>query len=261
MSAPDLDTVSIVISIASALAFVVVGYVVGRPRASREARAGTRAFRLWWYGLGGISVFTPLMSVLDLIPSATHLYGVRIFLLEALLIILVVAVGALLYYLLMVYFGKTWVIWPVATYCLVVLSWLGYVVLVADPVAYGPQCPMQSFCYAASPAGTASGAWLGVAFSIPIILGILGYFALFFQVEQRVQRRRIAMVAASLFVWFAIGLLAPFIMVNAGAAGQAEPLSQWTVWSRVISPLVSLTAALVILWAYRLRPRGASAPS
>ncbi|MEA3189664.1 MAG: hypothetical protein QOD77_246 [Thermoplasmata archaeon] len=225
------------LAIPTAAVYMTVGFVVGRREVSREARPANLAFQAWWHGLAALTLFTPLIWLLDVLGVGG--FELRLYLVEVLLLALVVAIACLVYYLLYVYTGKAWVMWPVAGYHLLAMAWLSQLITIGQPVAYGSACPDAGFCYQNDIMDSSAAQWIGVILVLPIVLSALAYFALFFRMESRAQKYRIAMVAGALFVWFGSSLVASVLDAAANDA--------WTLASN----LIGLGAALLILAAYR----------
>lgn len=250
----DLSWVRLTLGLAGTVVYCLVGIEIGRRRTSREGIPGMRAFQFWWFGLALLTIFTPLTATLDAF-TVGDLLTLRIFLLHLVILVLMLAIGGLLYYLLYVYVGKPWVIWPVVAYAFLEAAWILTVISQAHIIGYGPGCPSGGYCYERPVAGSTASTLLSLTFSVPILLATLGYFSLYFRVETPVQRRRVAMVAGALFLWFGAGIVASFIygnFENADGVVERIALNRSPYWTFVVSPLVSLSAALVIYWAYRL---------
>lgn len=250
----SLDWVRLLLGFVGTLAYTMVGITIGKRRISDEAVLGMRAFQAWWFGLAVLTLFAPLMNLLDLLPADANLLTVRIFLLEAVLVLLMLAVGGLVYYLFYVYVGKRWVVWPVAAYAFAELVLLQTIIVQAHPIDYGAHCPGGGFCYEHEFSGTPLASVLSYSLTVPILIGAVAYFALFFRVEERAQKRRVAMVAGALVFWFGSSFLASLIkgrFETTEGSGAEVSLNEWVYWRSVVSPLISLTAALIIYLAYR----------
>lgn len=254
--APDLTVYRMGLALAATVVYVAVGVVVGRRQVSRESLVANRSFQAWWFGLAVITLFNPLMVFLDGLETQTgkSYFSFRLLLFQFILVGIILAIGCLVYYLLYVYSGRTGVFWPVAAYHLVILAWLMFLIANAHPQDYGPHCPQQSWCYEKEFAGTPAARWIGLSIILPIVLSAVAYFALFFRVEGRAQRYRIAMVGGALLFWFGSSLVAQFIrgnFENANGVVTDITLNQWVYWSQIISPTISVLSALAILLAYR----------
>lgn len=239
------------LAVPAVIIYCMVGYVVGQRDVSRDAKAANRAFQVWWYGLAGLTVFTPLLYFMDQAGITT--LSIYLVMLEFLLLLIVVAIGCLVYYLLYVYFGRNWIFWPVAVYHVLLMTWLFYIITAAHPTAYGKGCPNFGVCWEHDFTGGAASTWLGISLVLPIVLATLAYFALFFRVETRMQRYRIAMVAGALLVWFGLSLVSSIVKgdyVNLDGVVRHGALSTWNYWT-IISNVVSLVASFTIYLAYR----------
>ncbi|MHB8632918.1 MAG: hypothetical protein ACYDBQ_02965 [Thermoplasmatota archaeon] len=253
---PYLPPLRLLIAAASAVVYVFVGFAVARRKPSKETLVALRAFQVWWFGLAVLTLFNPLMSLIDAVAGTGGAFGLRLYLLQFVLVGIMVAIGCLVYYLLFAYLGRSWVIWPTAAYVLIIMCWLMYIITVAHPLSYDPTC--NGFCYEHDVSGQATSSWLGIALAVPVILATAAYFALYFRVDTAVQKRRAAFVALGLFVWFGstlVGSVWKGTFETASGTTTYAPLSQWVYWSYLLSPLISLLASLVILVAYRLGAR------
>jgi len=257
--APDLTWIRLLLGVVGTVVYFLVGVTVGQKRTAKESAPGIRAFQLWWFGLATLTLFAPLMKALDVVTGTTGLLTFRIFLLEMLIILLMLAVGGLLYYLVYVYTGAAWTLWPVALYVLVETAWLVTIIDQAHITGYGPDCPGEAFCYERDLSGTSASTILSLSLVLPILLATIAYFALFFRVDQRVQKVRVAMVAGSLALWFGSSLVASLIQgtfeTMDGTVARTT-LSQSLYWTSIVSPMIGLAASLVIYWAYNLRAPG-----
>jgi hypothetical protein len=227
---------------ASAVVYCLVGLAVGRRNVSGEARVANRMFQLWWFGLATLTLYTPLFFFLGLLHLDT--LGVAVFLVEGVLLLLVVALAGLVYYLLYVYSGKTVVAWPVAIYHFVMAAWLQWLLIDAHPYAFvaPPGGGPKEFLYEHDFTGQPAQVWLGILLVLPVLLSAIAYFLLYFQVEGRTAKYRIAVVSGALVVWFGSGIVATLV-----------GLSQSPAW-QFASMTISLASSLMILMAY-LPPR------
>jgi hypothetical protein len=256
--APDLTALRLVLALLAVTVYAGVGYVVGKRQVSLSLVPANRAFQTWWYGLALISLFFPAMTLLTYAEAATGMdfFALRLFLFELILIGIVVAIGCLVYYLLYVYTGRTGVFWLVGVYHLLLLAWLLQIITLGRPFDYDPgnaACP-SGWCYENDFAGTPTARMLSVGLLLPILLGAIAYFGLYFRVQEPEQKYRVAVVAGSLFLWFGTGLAASFIMGDfETAAGVVErvQLSQWVYWAQIVAPLNGLVASILIFLAYR----------
>lgn len=247
-----LLTLRAALALLAVLVYTTVGVVLGRRQLSAEARPANRAFQAWWFGLAGLSLFNPLMYMM--VRSGVEDLQVYVALFEFLIVAVVAAVGCLVYYLLYVYTGRSWVFWPVAVYHVLILTWILTVITQAHPVDYGEGCPNLGFCYEKDFNGTPASRWIGASLVLPILIATVGYFALYFRVDAPVQRYRIALVSGALLVWFGTSLTGSLVQgdyqnLEHELRTQA-PLSQWRYWSLVTST-VGLLAAVTVLLAYR----------
>lgn len=260
--ATPLEWTRLALGIMGAVVYILVGTAVGGRPTSLDAKLGMRAFQTWWFGLATLTLSGPLFFIMDAAWPDGQAFGFQIFVLNLVIIILVAALAGLLYYLLFVYTGNHAVLWPVLAYALLMTAWLVTLIMQANPIGYGEGCENGGFCYEHKPTGESTSLLLSLSLFVPILLATCAYFLLYFRVTEPLQRRRIAMVAGALLGWFGTSLAASLITIqaaNADGVVETMRLNNWPYW-RVISSLVSLAAALVILWAYRLQDRRRDLP-
>jgi hypothetical protein len=232
------------IAVAASLAFAFVGRAVGRRRTEGADRVAQQMFQFWWYGLALLTLNTPLTYAMDRFGVGGFETDYLLF--QMVIVVLVAMVGALVYFLLYVYTGRPGVAWPIAIYNLVLLAWLEALLGWAQPnCCVGTPSPggSENVLYVHQLQENPQTVWLGLALLGPIVVGAVAYFALFFRVEQRIQKFRVAVVAASLVLWIGSSLVA-------SVTGLSRPdAPSYQVW-QLASQLIGLTAATMILVAY-----------
>ncbi|MFA5944094.1 MAG: hypothetical protein WC876_06480 [Candidatus Thermoplasmatota archaeon] len=237
---------SIGLAIASTIVYAAVGYQVGRRAGAPADRLAMRMFQAWWFGLAGLSAFTPLVAILGLFDADT--YGLMLILIQALLIIVFAAIAGLVYYLLYLYTGKRWVIGAVMVYFLVMIVWLEYILLAADIDGYGvpPDGGMKTFLTADGErikTDPLQGLVFGLLIAIPPILSAIAFFLLYFKTTMAEQKYRIAMISASLVVWFGSSLVGTI-------TGLSNNPSTQEAW-RLANGSVALCASAAVYLAYK----------
>lgn len=245
-----LDLVRAVIAVASVIVFCLVGLAVGRRKVSPEGRLANGMFQIWWYGLGSLTLITPLGLILKLLRLDT--FDVYLFLIQALLLLLFVAVAGLVYYLVYLYTGQRWWLAPIMIFYGLMQAWLGWIFVKMHPYGYGipppgTACPNTS---TTTPAfldahgnPVCGDQTIGLVFSgallIPVILAAVFYFLLLFRTPEPISRYRIAVVSSAIGLWFTSSLVASIAGLN-----------RYDLWS-IVSALISLSAAVAVLMAYR----------
>ena len=218
--------------------YALVGRAVhGRP-VGPEARIARDSFAWWWYLLAIITAIAALATGVTALQLWT-LDALVVFT-QALLVTIMVALAALLYYFLYLLTGKRGAWKPIAAaYGLYTLAVLWYI-QVAHPVAIAYGTWGASLEYANdlsdSPAATA----LGLLLLAPVLLGALGYFGLFFRVHDRSQRFRIATLAGAFIFWFGSSIVASYVLNITDNA-----------WWRLLSNGIALLASYVVYIGYR----------
>jgi hypothetical protein len=238
--------ISIGLALASAVVYSAVGFQVGRRPASPDAELAKRMFQAWWYGLAGLSLFTPLVAILAVLRLDG--FTLMMVLIQGLLILVFAAIAGLVYYLLYLYTGKRWVLGAVLVYFLVMLVWLEVLLTSAHITAYGvppgggaktflgpdgqriATDPLQSLVF-------------GLLVAVPPLLSALAFFLLYFRIDGLEQKYRIAVVSASLVVWFGSSLVGTIT----GLSYRVDTQQAWMVTSSV----VSLCAATAVYLAYK----------
>jgi hypothetical protein len=206
-----------------------------RRMADRGAQRATRAFAAFWLVLS----FDALLGALQLLVGSTGLASGTFLAVVQIAIYASVAVmmTGLLHYLIYLFTGREWVLWPVAAfYALVFLQGL-QMTLASRPIGFRMTRWTGVVTYATPP--TRVGAVvLGVAFLLPPILGALAYGAFVFKVKGATQRYRVALVSLGIFVWFLTSLVIQLKTIEDSDALQAS------------GRLITLASILVVVAAY-----------
>ncbi|MES2155064.1 MAG: hypothetical protein V4510_08010 [bacterium] len=237
---------SIVLAVASAIVYIAVGVQVGRRPASPDAQLAKRMFQAWWYGLAGLSLFTPFVAILA--QLGLDKYDIMLVLIQALLVVIFAAIAGLVYYLLYLYTGRNWVLGAVVAYFLVMLVWLEYILVAAHIASYGvpPDGGSKTFLDAAGQrikSDPLQGILFGLLVAVPPLLSAVAFFLLFFRVDGREQKYRIAVVSASLVVWFASSLTGTLTGLSSNPATQQS-------W-QLLNMVIALAAATAVYLAYK----------
>lgn len=229
-------TLSVVISLVTAVVYGYVGYRMSQRQVVGDARLAHQMFVLWWAALSASSLLSALMVTLyklDALPlwlyqSITQLS----------LLLIIVALLGLLFYLVYLYTGnRSSLGWMVVVYVLFyaalvgLIQWLGAPEALTDDGWTIVQDPQPDLPDAVS--------WAFLIFLLGPQLGAsFAYLRLYKHARTPTQRYRIAVVSGSILVWFGSSLLA--------SAAQLEESLWWQMFSRLLSVL----ASLAILAAY-----------
>lgn len=224
-------------SVVSALVYFQVARVVAMRSVSADASLAATGFRLWWAALAGSTLLGSLDELIAVFGEPP--LGLLIAVGHISLALTCVALWGLLYYLLYLFTGRRRLWMPLAAfyavYFFVLFGWL----LGAD--ATGVEVGRWSVDVSYAKDLADSVLWLPVlAFLLlPQILGSIAYFTLYWRVEERSQKFRVAVVSWSIIIWFG----------SAGVASLSE-FGQEDLW-QVTSRFIGLAAAGAILAAYR----------
>lgn len=216
--------------------YAYVGRRVGRRTVSKDARLALTLFSTWWYALAASSLVSASQVLLyqgnALDPQVFAVLG------QINLLLIMVALWGLLYYLIYVYTGSKKALLPLSLF----YGAFYVVLLFLFPLSAPERLTDDGWSVSAEPAvelSTAAGLILVLVLIGPQILAGVAYFRLYFTVEDRSQRYRIALVSWSIIVWFGLAIVASV----AGVGDQ--------VWWQLTSRLLGLAAALTILAAYQ----------
>ncbi|MBI2078838.1 MAG: hypothetical protein HYT80_10810 [Euryarchaeota archaeon] len=224
-------------SLLNGLVFLFVGREIAKRTLTGDERLANWAFVSWWYTLGGLSVIGGLFTL----SAAYRLPNLAFYLVFLYVAIagLCVGIAGLGYYLLYVYTGtKTWLYAVVAFngFYLVYLLWLIYA---ANPLSIELSGWGTKVVYERDPQTFPYVRPILLVWFVPLVLAAFAYMSLLLKVKLPLQRYRIAMVSATMAVWFGSSVVASALRIS------SEP--SWMIVSRVIS----LGAALLVFAAFR----------
>jgi hypothetical protein len=222
--------------IAAAIYAAVARMLAARPEEAHAVQA-RQAFAAWWYVLAGLSLLGAASDLVSMADAWT--LPLLVALTQVVLLVILMAFAALLYYLLYLYTGwaDSWK-WIGVAY-LLFWGFLVYLVALFQPDGLEPGLINPQLHYVHDPKGSAAAAALGLLLLLPIIAGAIGYFTLYFRAKEPTQRYRIAVVSLSIVLWFSFSLV-----------GSIAGVSQSLPWV-LLSRLVSLAAAACVYAAYR----------
>ncbi len=219
------------------LLYFIVGRAVLDPTATRPERQARSAFGLWWFCL---AAFTARGAVNNLMAaSGVHDTAIYASLQYIGLTFLFVGLAGLMYYLLYLYTGRSWVIYPISIFYGLFLLVGFYVTTLGGAAAIEAGRWNVELVSAHDPNPLLIGILQGVLI-VPLIIAVLLYFLLYFMVDTAMQKQRILLVGGALLFWF-------------GTAGIATAvnLTEADAWG-FVRHLIALIAAGIILYAFTL---------
>jgi hypothetical protein len=220
---------------ATAALLARVGVVLVEKRARRDAGGALAAFAAWWFAVALLLVVYGVMHAaagLGWEDLTTYLALVYVS-----IPLTCAGLGALLYYLLYVFTGSRRLVAPLAAAYGALLLWILYYFTASGPMGVDAQPWSMRFVYANDPGGFPLAATVALMIG-PHVLATAWYMLLFFRVEDKTARYRIALVTGALLTWFMSTLFASEMhVVQDSTLGLA---------SRVLG----LAAAIAVLLAY-----------
>lgn len=227
------------LALAAACVYAYVGARLGQRPVSADARLAAQAFSVWWMGLAAITAVGGLQSLAGYVDTTdlavfTTLSYVNLLVISA-------ALWGLLYYLVYLFTGSRRALGPITAFYAATYVGLVYMVTYNDPIGVTVGRWGTTIQYANPLSSTLTGI---VVFLIllPPMIGAIAYGTLYFRVKERTTRYRIALVSASIIVWFG--------SVALGSLLGLSSLDWWQLFTRFLG----LAAAFGILLAYRPPP-------
>lgn len=226
---------SALVSLVIATVYMIVGRrLLGRP-VQGEARDAMFLFATWWFALAA-------MMFLDVVEIAIASFGVRslgLFTAVAYvnLFLTCLALIGLLYYLAYLFTGWTGILPGVIVFYTTLFLAIIYTLSQAGPAGVSIGAWTVSLTYATALGGPWVQALLFMLL-IPPMLGAIGYLTLLRKVQAPTQRYRIALVSASILMWFGSVYGASLLGVSDAA------------WWPVASSAIGLVGAVTIWAAY-----------
>lgn len=223
----------------SGFVFLYVGYVTSRRPGAGADREALHAFGWWWYGLAGLNFYAAVVNPF----VAANLVDLDLYVtfLLAVLFVLCVALWGLSYYLIYLFSGDRRWRTPLAILFAGYAVWITYLVIAANPNGYTVTRWGARIDYEYEWGGSV-GRILGLLLFGPIIIGALGYLSIYFRVEGRQPRYRIAIVALTMLLWFGSSIVASWSGFN-----------RWEWWP-LVNRFISLSGAVMVLAAYKPPP-------
>lgn len=218
--------------------YFLVGRVVLARRPTGDGRPAATSFAVWWFTLAALTSG----GMVDYIVRNTVHWTLATFLAytQLLLLTIVIAVGALLYYLVYLFTGRRQAWQPIAVGYILFYIAILYYFAIAEPVAVVEGDLRTKMRYDNDLTDSALATVLGTLLVAPPLLAAIGYFSLFFRVPERSQRFRIGAVGGAFIIWFGATLV----------VGQLTDWSETTSW-RIASQVIALGAASLVYIAFR----------
>lgn len=235
MSTATLVT-GVVVTLATAAVLAYVGRLTLHRRVSPRASEARTAFAAWWWAAAAVLAVGALHTLAGL--AGVRAVDLHVLLLHVRAVPLAVAVWGLLFYLLYVYTGRAWLRWPVAAYAIAFYVYFLVYIELAGPWRV-EVTPWEVRVLAIEPAAPAATLALGLLLGAPLTLASVLYGSLYFRLEERTQRFRVALVS--------LAFAALFATILVGFALRLETRT----WFPLLYQVPSLVAALVVLFAHR----------
>lgn len=230
---------STLLSLATGALYGYVGWRLSRRQVEGPSRLALGLFTTWWASLAVISVAGALVR-LGVAAGAVSfpLYLTYVYLS---LLLLCLALWGLLYYLVYLLTGSRRSFAAITVFYAALFVSYVYLVTAARPQGVTVEGSRIVVDYARELAPGVTLFFLATLLG-PQLVASIGYFRLFFKVDDRTARYRIGLVSSTIFTWF--------LSSAVGAATEATTSDWWLL----ASSLIALAASLLILAAY-LPPR------
>ena len=237
MVPPDALVRGVVALVTGALHLSVGVYVLRRRDLGAGATLANRLFATWWIGLGIMYLATGPYTLA--IAAGWRDLALTLAYIDFVFLDVVVAMWALLGFLLYVYRGRHDALVPLGVAYAGLAFLLLWLVPWLDPVGFKENGSLE---FAQSLGGWSS-ALLGLAFSVPIFLAAVAYLSLAFRVDERAPRYRIGMVGGAFVLRFGWSILS-------SALGISRRFPD-AVWPDVVNNALTLLVPIVVILAYR----------
>lgn len=227
------------VGLATGALYFIVGRLILRREVAASERAANRLFATWWialailYGAVASSNLASAFGVRDLI--------VAVALLEALLVLICVALWGLMGFLLYVYTGTNR--WLTALAVFYGLLAVGFLWLIEWMSPTGFKEPTGTDLAFENQLGDSGSIVVGLLFSVPIFAGALAYASLAFRVRGPAPRYRIGMVAGAFLVQFGWSIVSATL-------GLARKYPD-SVALLVVQQAIAIAVPIFVILAYR----------
>ena len=199
------------------------------------SRRATRFFALYWFAIAFDAMLAAVNLLAGALGGASGAFEETVTL--AIYASISVMMSGLLYYLVFLFTGRTWALWPIIALYVAMFVVGVNVVVTSQPTGLRMTRWASAVTYTTDPAGVGA-AVLGFAFLLPPTIGALAYGAFMFRVHGATQRYRIALVSAGIFVWFVTSIVLGVKTLESSDVVQG--------WGRA----VTLASILVVVAAY-----------
>lgn len=231
----------VALNVVMAAVYIRLGRVVARRRPTGSGRLAASAFAAWWFLLGLIT----LGAMANLIVVGLWSWSLPAYLayFHLLLLAIVAALAALMYYLVFLFTGRraAWI--PIFGAYGAYYGAIVYYLAVAAPSGISPGRLGVELEYANDLTHHWSTTVLGLLLIVPPLVAAVAYFSLFFRVPERSQKFRIGAVGGAFALWF-------------GASLAVSRLTDWggTDGWRIGSSAVALAASSLVYIAFQPPP-------
>lgn len=197
---------SVALNLATVLLLAATGVLVLRRHGTSGAsRVALRMFAAWWFSAAGVVLLAGSHTILALVGITAT--SVHLAIAYATAFPLAIGLWALLYYLIFIYTGRAWALWPLTiAYLLFLGSELYYFSQFGDRSLVENAWQIQFVGSARPPE------WMSIAFgalvALPILLAIALYAGLYRSTSDARVRRRIGLLSTAFGIWFGVVLLA-----------------------------------------------------
>ncbi len=237
-----MSEVRLVLDLAYGLLMTVlygaVAWAVAKRKVSSNTELASMAFTHWWAGLALFSLLGMVASVLGYLEAWTFV-GYLTYL-DVVLVLLVYLLLALMFYFVFLFTGSHKATLGVVAYYIGFLAYLFYWINVQEPVALAYVDGAPTLEYANDLSDAPISLWISLMLLGPLVLGALAYSTLWFRVQDRTQKFRIATVGISIFVWMLTAL-----------GGSLGGVSDTATWWLVVSRAVAIAATTANFVAFR----------
>lgn len=228
-----------VVGLATGALYFAVGRLVLRRALPEAERLANRLFATWWFALGLLYVtaspynFAGAFGLRDLAFSIAYL--------DALLVLICVALWGLMGFLLYVYTGTNRWLVPLAGFYAALAFGFLWLIAWMDPSGFKNETGTDlAFTKQLGESGSIV---LGLLFSVPIFAGAVAYASLAFRVRDPSPRYRIGMVAGAFMVQFGWSIVS-------ASLGLARKYPD-AVWLLVIQQAIAIAVPICVILAYR----------
>jgi hypothetical protein len=233
------------VALATGLVYGYVARLVLQRRTSPEARRANDAFATWWACFGLLEGVAGAYQVANAFGYQDLTLIVTV--LDLVFLLLVAAIWGLVYYLVYLYTGSSRPFWPLAFAYGSLAAGLLYLLAWLDPSGFNANGTLAT----ARVLPPAVGVALGLVLALPIVVAAVAYGSLYFRVDGRAQRFRIAIVAGSFLAWFLWSTVSSLLQLSTRSASDATLRSTLAV----VNAAIALAVPVLVVLAYKLPAR------